>query len=111
MSTKSFGALQIGIILLTLVTAVIHLALGIPNSFMMFILNGIGYIVLVVALYLPQLQQYQGIIRWALIAFTAVTVLGWVFIGMRSTIAYIDKLAEVLLIVLLFIEMRSSPSK
>ncbi len=108
MNTKSFGPVQIGIILFTLVTAIIHLALGIPNGLMMFILNGIGYIVLVAALYLPQLRQYQGIVRWALIAFTVVTVLGWVFIGMRSTIAYVDKLAEIILVVLLFVEMRSS---
>jgi hypothetical protein len=103
---QKFGPIQIGIILLTVATAVIHLALGIPDRFMMFILNGIGYLVLVTALYLPQLSKYQTWTRWALIAFTAVTILGWVIIGARSPIGYVDKLIEVALIVLLFVEMR-----
>lgn len=104
--TKKFGPIQIGIILLTIATAVIHLALGIPNGMVMFILNGIGYLVLVTALYLPQLSKFQGLVRWALIAFTAVTILGWVFVGARNPIAYVDKLIEVALVVLLFVEMR-----
>jgi multidrug transporter EmrE-like cation transporter len=101
-----FGMLQIAIILLTVATAFIHLVLGIPNNLPMFILNGIGYLVLVVALYLPQLRQYQSYTRWALIAFTAVTVLGWVFIGERNMIAYLDKIIELALIVCLFLEGR-----
>jgi phosphate/sulfate permease len=101
-----FGMLQIAIILLTVATAFIHLVLGIPNNLPMFILNGIGYLVLVVALYLPQLRQYQSYTRWALIAFTAVTVLGWVFIGERNMIAYLDKIIEMALIVCLFLEGR-----
>ena len=108
MNAQKFGPVQIGIVLLALATAVIHLALGIPNSLPMFILNGIGYIVLVAALYLPQLKQYQGWVRWALIAFTAVTILGWVFIGARTPIAYLDKLVEVALIVLLLLEWKNS---
>jgi hypothetical protein len=108
MEMKSFGPLQIGIILLVLVTAVIHLVLGIPNGLTMFVLNGIGYLVLVVALYLPQLKSYQGILRWVLIVYTAVTVLGWVFVGARNLVGYLDKAAEIALIALLFIEMRAA---
>lgn len=106
MNVKKFGPLQIGIILLTIATSVIHLALGIPNGLTMFILNGIGYLVLLIALYLPQLEGKRNLIRWALIAYTVVTVLGWVFVGARNTIGYVDKLIEVALIVLLFIESR-----
>jgi hypothetical protein len=73
---------------------------------MMFILNGIGYLVLVAALYLPQLRQYQPIIRWALILYAAVTIIAWVAIGERNAIGITDKLIEVALIVLLFIEAR-----
>jgi hypothetical protein len=106
MNTTKLSPIQIGIILLTVATAIIHLALGIPDVMMMFILNGIGYLVLVTALYLPQFKQDNKWVRWALIAFTAVTVIGWVAIGMRTVIAYIDKLIEVALIALLFVEMR-----
>lgn len=98
--------IQIGIILLTIATAVIHLVLGIPNGLFMFILNGIGYLALLVALYLPQLKSQQKLVRWVLIGYTAVTVLGWVFVGGRTPIAYIDKLIEVALIALLYIEGR-----
>jgi hypothetical protein len=106
MKTAQIGALQIGIIVLTVITAAIHLWLGITDGLMLFILNGIGYIVLVAALYLPQLKQYHSWVRWALIAFAAVTVLAWVAIGMRTPVAYFDKLVEILLIALLVIESR-----
>jgi hypothetical protein len=106
-------SLQIVIILLTAATALIHLVLaysiavqmGVQNS-LMFAANGIGYLVLVAALYMPQFKKWQGIIRWLLIAFTAVTIIGWVAIGTRNTIAYVDKLIEVAMIVLLFIDGR-----
>ena len=39
-----FGALQAGIVLLTLATAIIHLTLLFPDT--LFILNGLGYLVL-----------------------------------------------------------------
>jgi hypothetical protein len=112
MNTK-LGTLQIGIILLTVATALIHLALaysiavqlGVPNS-LMFVANGLGYLALVTALYLPQFKNQHGLVRWALIAFTAVTIIGWVAIGSRNATGYIDKLIEVALIALLFIEGR-----
>lgn len=108
MNTKTLTNLSIPIILLAVATAVIHLVLGIPNGFVMFILNGIGYIVLVIALYLPQLKNYHKLVRWALIAYTAVTIIAWVAIGSRNAIGYIDKLIEVALIALLFLEGRRS---
>jgi hypothetical protein len=108
MNSNNFGPMQIAIILLTLATAIIHLSLGIPNGLVMFILNGIGYIVLVTALYLPQFKTQRALIRWGLIAFTAVTVIGWVLIGLREPIAYIDKVIELALITLLIIEGRQA---
>jgi hypothetical protein len=107
MNAKAVGPVQIAVILLTIATALIHLWLGVSFGMTLFILNGIGYLGLVTALYLPQLRPYQKWVRWALIAFTAVTVLAWVFIGQRSTIGYLDKLIEVALIVFLFIDSRA----
>jgi hypothetical protein len=101
--------IQIAIVLLTVATAVIHLALGIPNNLTMFVLNGIGYLVLLVALYLPQLRAYQNYTRWVLIAYTAVTILAWAVItsfDLTDPIAVITKLIEVALIVCLFLERR-----
>ena len=75
---------------------------------MLFLLNGIGYLVLVTALYLPQLRQYQPIVRWLLIAFTAVTVIMYFAIaGFRfNPVGLLTKAVEVALIVLLLIEGR-----
>lgn len=106
MNRNRFGALQAAIVIFALATAVIHLWLGIPNNFLMFTLNGIGYLVLVAALYLPQLSRYRLWIRWALILYTAVTVIAWVVIGQRNLIGFVDKAIEVVLIILLFIEGR-----
>jgi hypothetical protein len=44
--------------------------------------------------------------KWALLAFTGVTIIGWVLIGERSTIGFIDKALEVALIVMVFLDLR-----
>lgn len=76
----------------------------------LFLLNGIGYLGLLIALYLPALARYQHIIRWLLIAFAAVTiVLYFLFAGFSpNPIGLIDKVIEVALIVALFIEGRQA---
>ena len=104
---------QIVIVALTVITALLHLVLGLgmlgDTLGILFILNFVGYIVLVAALYfVPQLADRRSLIRYALIAFTAVTVLAWVFMeGIRGPVAYVDKVIEVVLIVLLFQESRA----
>ena len=110
-TTARIGSLQIGIIILTIATALVHLSLGLTTTpvLILFILNGIGYLTLVGALYLPipQLSQYHALIRWALMAFAAVTIIGWIFTGDKTLIiGYPTKVAEVVLIVLLAIEAR-----
>jgi hypothetical protein len=74
----------------------------------MFILNGLGYLGLLGAYFLPipLFQENHNLVRWAFIAYTAVTIIGWVAFGSRITIAYVDKAIEVLLIVLLFTDSR-----
>jgi hypothetical protein len=76
----------------------------------LFLINGIGYLVLGGSLYLPALQRYRHIIRWLLIIFAATTfVLYFLFNGFRlSPIAVGDKIAELTLIVLLLIDSRQS---
>ena len=74
----------------------------------LFLLNGIGYLVLVTALYLPALSSYRRLIRWLLIAFAALTIVMYFLIaGFRmNPIGLFDKLVEVALIALLLIEER-----
>jgi hypothetical protein len=101
-----FGAVQIGIILLAVATALIHIALAIPQNLIMFYMNGAGYLALTAALFLPQFRQYRRLVRWALLGFAAVTVIGWAAIGERTPIAYVDKVIELALIALLWIDGR-----
>ena len=107
----SDAALRVGIVLLTLATAIIHLQLAFPDPG--FILNGLGYLTLLAALYLPvpRLVHRRNVVRWVLIGYTALTILLWVLLGARTTIGYVDKTIEVALIALLLLEARrSSPS-
>ena len=53
--------IRLGIIVLTVVTAIVHLYLGF-RGLPLFVLNGLGYLALFAALYLPisQLAQYRN---------------------------------------------------
>jgi hypothetical protein len=101
-------ALRVGIVLLTLATALIHLQLAFPDP--AFILNGLGYLALLAALYLPvpRLARYRNIVRWVLIGFTALTILLWIVLGARTPIGYVDKAIEIALILLLLLDARMS---
>jgi hypothetical protein len=106
--TSADTALRVGIVLLTLATALIHLQLAFPDP--AFILNGLGYLTLLAALYLPvpRLARYRNVVRWVLIGFTALTILLWILLGARTPIGYADKAIEVVLILLLLLEARRS---
>jgi hypothetical protein len=105
-----FGWVQIGIVVLTLATALLHLVLGVAWARVPFILNAVGYVVLLAALYLPieQLQRHRAHLRWVLIAYTILTVVLWVARGEREAIAYADKAIELGLIVLVWLEQRQA---
>jgi hypothetical protein len=110
-----FGALQIGIVILTVTTALIHVSLLFPN--VMFILNGLGYLTLLAVYFLPIgfFQERHNLVRWAFILFTGATILGWIAIGDKSWpgggLGYITKIIEVLLIILLVVDGRGDQSE
>jgi len=74
----------------------------------LFDLDGLGYIVLTAALYLPAFARFRRLTRWALIALTAATIVAYFVLiqGQYDAIGIADKIAEVALIVLLVIEGR-----
>ena len=78
----------------------------------LFLLNGIGYLALVTALYLPALAQYRPITRWLLIIFAALTIAMYFLVnGFRlNPLGIFDKLVEIALIALLLIEGRQASS-
>jgi len=99
-------AIRIGVILLTLITAAIHLSLSLPDP--VFILNGLGYLTLLGALYLPipRVTPYRRMIRWVLIGYATLTLLLWIAIGERTPLGYWTAADEVVLVVLLVLEGR-----
>ena len=114
--------LGVGIFLLTLVTAVIHLYLaftaipyfGLNFGVMLFILNGLGYLGLLAALQLPipQLARIRGAVRWTLVGYTALTiVLFFIMAPSYDFIGYVDKAIEVALIALLLADAYTTPSE
>ncbi len=117
MNTTRFGAQQIGITILAVATAIVHLMLAVgaytqgdTTTFIMFTLNGLGYLTLLAATFLPLpvAKNNPKLVRWVFIGFTAVTMLGWVIIGNRNAIAYMDKVIELALIALLWLEGRKA---
>jgi hypothetical protein len=113
--------LGVGIFVLTLATAVIHLylaltaigSMGFNFGVMLFILNGLGYLGLLAALQLPirQLARFRSAARWALVAFTALTiVLFFVMAPQYTIIGYVDKAIEVALIALLLADAYTTAS-
>jgi hypothetical protein len=103
--------IRIGVAVLTLMVAVVHLSLLFPDP--VFILNGIGYLTLLAALYLPvsRLVPHRRVVRWALVGYATLTILAWVAIGERTLLGYSTTAGEVALIALLLIEGRRMRSQ
>ena len=106
--SSRLSAVQIGIILTTLATALIHFSLLFPD--VLFILNGLGYLTLLAAYFLPidLVRNNHNLVRWLFIAFVLVTILAWIVMGDKSwpagSLGYLTKLIEVVLIILLLVD-------
>ena len=109
-SRPAHFALQIGTVLFTLGTALIHFSLNFPDP--AFILNGLGYLALLAGLYLPfpQFARHRNAVRWTLIGYAALTILLWILFGERTPVGYAAKTCEVALILLLLVDGRRSRS-
>jgi hypothetical protein len=97
-----------GIILAALATAILHITLF-PD--IMFTLNGLGYLGLLGAYFLPIafFQQRHNLVWWALVGYTALTIVLWAIMGEKdfnasptAPIGYYAKAAEVLLLIFLW---------
>ncbi len=108
-SISADGPLRVGVILLTVGTALIHLYLGL-QGFPLFVLNGLGYLGLLAALILPipRISEYRNLVRWVLVGYTALTILLWILLGARNSIGYADKVMELVLVALLALDARGS---
>lgn len=85
---QKLTGIQIGIAVTVLITAALHFASAFdPVLFPagpdpLFILNGLGYLGLLGAYFLPIpfFQSRHGLVRWALIGFTITTIIAWLVI-------------------------------
>lgn len=103
------GGLQVGIIVLTLATAIVHLVIlnvTLGSIDILFTLNGLGFLGLLVLYFLPipVAQNNHNLVRWAFMAYTAVSILAWVIVGSPSILGFTDKAIELLLIILLWLD-------
>ena len=103
-----------GIILSALTTAVLHIILF-PD--IMFTLNGLGYLALLAAYFLPIpfLQQRHNLVWWVFVGYTTLTIILWVIMGEKTFVAgtssatgYYAKVAELLLLGFLFADRPKS---
>lgn len=87
---------------LILATAAFHLQLGGP----LFTLNAVGYVTLAVGLLLAgPLERNRWLVRLAIIGFTLATITGWLLIGARFPLAYVDKAIEVALVAVVGLDL------
>jgi len=102
-----------GIILSSLATAFLHITLY-PD--IMFTLNGLGYLGLLGAYFLPIpfFQQKHKLVWWAMLGYTALTIVLWVVMGDKTFVAgtssatgYYAKAAEVILLACLWADKKS----
>jgi len=102
------GWIQVLILLAGLVTAIIHLYLNFLGGFdVMFTLNGLGYLGLLGLLFLPIafLRPFRPVVRWVTMGYALLTIVLWFVLNGRTDVyGYTAKLAEVVLIVLLFLD-------
>ena len=105
---------NIGIAVTTLLTAVIHLSLG----QLLLILNGLGYLALWAALFLPiaALVNWRRQLRWVFVGYTLLTiVLYFVFhpngVWQEDGLGVATKFIEVLLLLLLIYDGQDRPVK
>lgn len=118
---NDFGLVQIGIVITALTTAFIHWYLAISmlrdnQSPVLFFLNGLGYLSLLIALFLPRsiverflpsrlARLYRPVVRYTFMGYTLLTIILWWVMGpMITPIAIIDKTVEITLLVLLWLD-------
>ncbi len=101
------GPLQIAIMVLSAAVAVLYIALNFPNW--PFVVLGAALLALTALLYWPSqwVSSARSAVRWAMMAYVAVTVGLWLFLGAKAApIEFITAGVALLLLVLLGAESR-----
>lgn len=108
---------QIGIVIATLATALLHLSLFAKLGADPIVLNGLGYLALLGAYFLPIpfFQQRHKLVWWILLGYTILTFVLWIIMGDKnfvagtfSAIGYYAKIAELFLMGILWLDKPKS---
>jgi hypothetical protein len=118
---SAFGPVRIGIVILALATAGVHLYLFLIEGFLgngqmlpiyqlLFVGNFSAYVGLAVALNLPAspLRRFRPVLRALLIAIAVASIISYFYVGVTDTTGNVTKLIEVLLIALLTVDAGAS---
>jgi hypothetical protein len=103
-SQTQLKPIQLAIILLAAITAIIHLSLSFPDP--MFILNGLGFLALTAALFLPLpfVKNHRSLVRYVFMGYCLLTAALWAVMGLRIPIGYTATIIEIILPILLWID-------
>ncbi len=115
----SISPAQIGIALLALGTAGIHLYLFLIEGFLgngemlpiyqlLFVGNVFAYATLSAALLLSPLARVRSFVRVALISIAVASIASYFYVGVLDAVGHIDKAIEVLLILLVTVDAATS---
>ncbi len=103
---------QYGIAYLGSVSGFIHLGLGLQGD-MLLLLNGLGYLALLAALFWPSRviikESERRLILWVLLGYTAITFIGYFLthpLGGYDTLGLVTKIIEVGLMAFLIVRIR-----
>jgi len=118
---QSIGTVQVGIALLALGTAGIHLYLFLIEGFLgngkmlpiyqlLFVGNVLAYVTLAAALLLPlsPLARVRSFVRVLLISIAVASIASYFYVGVLDAVGHIDKAIEVLLILLVTVDAATS---
>lgn len=92
-----------------LITAVIHLYLGMAYDAIIFVLNGVGFLGLLGLFLFPVsfLHPYRRWVGFALIGYSGLTILLWAVLNGKLDVTSISaKLAEVVIIITVWLDLQ-----
>lgn len=89
-----------------LITAAIHVWLAIPTHLIMFYVNALGFGVLAVLTLVPTPSISRMRVTQLIRIWTSATIIFWLIIGERTLIAYFDKIIELAILGLLWLEQK-----
>lgn len=104
--TNMLRFIRFGIFSLLLITATIHIVLAYPLGLLGFYVIAAGFYMIAIAYANPFNRFNRNHVVSILRIWTIATLVLWLFLGDRALIAFLDKVTELFIIGLLWVEQR-----